>query len=255
MRKRKQPQQERKDGFRKDILLFKIWIRATGFQAIEIGSAFIDFIQRDKKTERERERERGIYIYIYIRGASNKFPAFFCTGIWNRRRLLKIHHVIAVHRMRWLTNFYDFRFKSTATAVIGIHPTKPDFHSWWISKMQSGREDTLEEQNAIKFCFKLAKMPQKCMEWFRLLLEHLARIEHQFLNGIRDSRKAGSLWGMMRGVRRVRKSIHHSWLAKGLGLGLVCWGFKGVQEESPLEEASTLQIGSVAFPLGQCTSP
>ena len=51
----------------------------------------------------------------------------------------------------------------------------------------------------------------------------------------------------MRGVRGVRKSIHQSWLAKGLGLGLLCWGFKGVQEEIPSEEASTLQIESVAF--------
>ena len=34
---------------------------------------------------------------------------------------------------------------------------KPDCHCWWISKMQSGREDTLEEQYAIKFCFKLRK--------------------------------------------------------------------------------------------------
>ena len=57
----------------------------------------------------------------------------------------------------------------------------------------------------------------------------------------------------MRGVAGVRKSIHQSWLAKGLGL--LCWGFKGVQEEIPWEEASTLQIGSVAFPTGQCTSP
>ena len=31
---------------------------------------------------------------------------------------------------------------------------KPGCHSWWISKMQS---DTLEEQYAIKFCFKLGK--------------------------------------------------------------------------------------------------
>ena len=31
--------------------------------------------------------------------------------------------------------------------------------------------------------------------------------------------------------------------------------FKGVQEEIPSEEASTLQIGLVAFPPGQCTSP
>ena len=98
-------------------------------------------------------------------------------------------------------------------------------------------------------------MPQKRMECFRLLLEHLARIEHQFLSGIRDSRKLGSLWGMMSGVGGVRKSIHQSWLAKGLGLWLLCWGFKGVQQEIPREEASTLQIGSVAFPLGQCTSP
>ena len=66
------------------------------------------------------------------------------------------------------------------------------------------------------------------MECFRLLLEHLAWIEHQFLSGIWDSRKAGSLWGMMRSVGRVRKSIHQSWLAKGLGLGLGlrCGGFK-----------------------------
>ena len=59
----------------------------------------------------------------------------------------------------------------------------------------------------------------------------------------------------MTGVGGERKSIHQSWLAKGLRLGLLCWGFKGVQEEIPLEEASTVQIGPVAFPLGQCTSP
>ena len=59
----------------------------------------------------------------------------------------------------------------------------------------------------------------------------------------------------MRGVGGVTQSIHQSWLAKGLGLGLLCWGFKGVQEEIPWEAASTLQIGSVAFPVGQCTSP
>ena len=134
---------------------------------------------------------------------------------------------------------------------------KPDCNSWWISKMQSGREDTLGKRYAIKFCFKLGKMlPQKRMECFRLLLEHLAWIEHQFLSDISDTRKAGSLWGMMRGVGGARKSIHQSWLAKGLGLGLrlLCWSFKGVQVEIPWEEAGTLQIGSEAFPPGQCTS-
>ena len=40
----------------------------------------------------------------------------------------------------------------------------------------------------------------------------------------------------MRGVGGVRKSIYQSWLAKGigLGLGLLCWGFKRVQEEIAL---------------------
>ena len=129
-----------------------------------------------------------------------------------------------------------------------------DCHRCWVSKMQS---DTLEERFAIKFCFKLGKMPQKRMECFRLLFDNFAWIGHQFLSVIRDSRKAGSLWGMLRGVGGRRKSIHQSWLAKGwwLGLGLLCWGFKGVQKEIPSKEASTLQIGSVAFPPGKYTSP
>ena len=57
--------------------------------------------------------------------------------------------------------------------------------------------------------------------------------------------KAGSLC-----VGGVRRSIHQSRLAKGLGLelGLLCWGFKRVQEEIPSEEASTPQIWPVAFP-------
>ena len=60
---------------------------------------------------------------------------------------------------------------------------------------------------------------------------------------------------MMRGVGGVRKSIHQSWLAKWLGLWLQYWSFKGVQEKNPSQKASALQIGSVAFPAGQCTSP
>ena len=105
---------------------------------------------------------------------------------------------------------------------------KSDCHCWWILKIQSGRDDTLEERYAIKICFKLGKMPQKRMECFRLIFDHLAWIEHQFLSGIRDSTKAGSLCRMMRGVGEVRKSISQNLLAKGLEFGLLCWGFKGV---------------------------
>ena len=70
---------------------------------------------------------------------------------------MKIQYLFAIHLMRWLTNFYDYRFKWTATAAIGIHPTKT-----WLSelvnfKMWSGCKDTLVERYAIKFCFKLGK--------------------------------------------------------------------------------------------------
>ena len=43
---------------------------------------------------------------------------------------------------------------------------KPDCHSWWISKIQSGCEDTLEERYALKFCFKLGK---KATEMYGML--------------------------------------------------------------------------------------
>ena len=133
---------------------------------------------------------------------------------------------------------------------------KPDCHSWWISKMQSGHEDTLEERYAKKFCFKLGK--NDATETYEMLQTAFGAScmkrawvfewHKRFKEGretVRDDERCG----------RSRKSIYHSWLAKGWGLGLLCWGFKGVQEEIPSEDASTPQIGSVAFPPGQCTSP
>ena len=124
---------------------------------------------------------------------------------------------------------------------------KPDCYSWGISKIQS---DTLEERYAIKFCCKLGQKYHRnvwsASDCFCSIL-HKSSISFQWHKRFN---KAGSLWGMMRRVGGVRKSIHQSWLAKGL-----CWGFKGVLEEIPCKEASTLQIGSVAFPPGQCTRP
>ena len=114
-------------------------------------------------------------------------------------------------------HFYYFRFKWTAKQELGYTLLNPDCQSWWILKIQS---DTLEERYAIKFCFKIEK--QNATETYGMLqtvFEHIAWIEYQFLSGIRDSRKAGSMWGMMKGVGGVRKLIDQSWLAKGLGLG------------------------------------
>ena len=147
--------------------------------------------------------------------------------------------------MRWQTNYYDFIFNEQLQQELEYTLLKSDCHNWWISKMQSGREDTLEKRYAIKFCFKLGKMPQKRMEFFRLPLEYLAWIKHQFLSCIRDSRKAASLWGMMKGVGGVRKSIHQSWLAKRLGLGLQCCGFKGIQEEIPSDRVNGISTRKI----------
>ena len=53
-------------------------------------------------------------------------------------------------------------------------------------------------------------MPQKRIKCFRLLFDHLAWMEHEFLSGIRDSRKPGRLWEMMISVGGVRKSTGNS---------------------------------------------
>ena len=55
---------------------------------------------------------------------------------------------------------------------------KPDCHSCWISKMQSGREDTLEERYAIKICFKLGKKGYRnvwnASDYFWIILHELS---------------------------------------------------------------------------------
>ena len=119
---------------------------------------------------------------------------------------------------------------------------KPDCHRWWISKIQSGREDTLEERYAIKFCFKLAK---NAPETYEMLFDSLAWIEHYFF--FLTGRKAGSLRGMMRDKGGVKKSIDQSWFAKGLALGLLCWGFNGVQEAIPSERPALFKSAQWHF--------
>ena len=53
----------------------------------------------------------------------------------------------------YMTNFYDFRFKGTATAGIGIHPAKA-----WLSQLVNFKNAIwMWEQYAIKLCFKLGK--------------------------------------------------------------------------------------------------
>ena len=90
---------------------------------------------------------------------------------------------------------------------------KPDCNSWWISKRQSGREDTLKERYAIKFCFKVGK--NDATETYGMFQTAFRPSCMNRTSVFEWHKKAGSLWGMMRGVGGVRKSIHQSWLAKG----------------------------------------
>ena len=125
---------------------------------------------------------------IYIRGAFIRFPDFFVqvfkivVDSWTFSMLLL--YILRDDRPILMISALNEQLQQQFEYTL----LKPDCHSWWISKMQS---DTLEERFAIKFCFKL-KMPQKRIECFRLLLNYLPWIEHRFLSGIRDSRKAGS---------------------------------------------------------------
>ena len=160
--------------------------------------------------------------------------------------------------MRWLTNFYDFSFKSTGTAAIGIHPNKA-----WLTQRVDFKNAiwSLEERYAIKFCFKLGK---NAMRWKLDLLLWPRDQETEF--------PVEACW-LSQAQEGQTEKIHpqtfddpflwQHWLDLHV-LGshwtdsqqvIQCWGFNGVQEEIPSDEASTLQIGSVAFPAGQCTSP
>ena len=97
------------------------------------------------------------------------FQTFFRMGIKNCHRHLKTHYVIAIHMMRWLTNFYDFRFKWTATIANGIHPTKSWLSQLVNSKIQS---DTLEEGYTTKLCFKLRENATETYEMLQTALRH-----------------------------------------------------------------------------------
>ena len=125
---------------------------------------------------------------------------------------------------------------------------KPDCHSKWISKMQS---DTLEEWYVIKFCFKLGKNATETYGMlytaFQPFCMNRASV-FEWYKRFKEGRES------VRGDERCGRSKEVN-TPELIGQRLLCWGFKGVLEEIPLEEATTLQIGSVAFPPGQCTSP
>ena len=72
----------------------------------------------------------------------------------------------------------------------------PYCHSWWISKMQSGREDTLEERYAIKLCFKLGKNTTETHGMLKTAFGASCMNQASVCEWHKRF-KAGSLWGMM----------------------------------------------------------
>ena len=87
------------------------------------------------------------------------------------------------------------------------------------------------------------------MECFRLLLEHLAGIEHQFLSGIRDSRKAGSLWGGDERCERSKEVNTPELIGQRVRVrvGLLFWGFNGVQKISRRKWPTLFKSGQWHF--------
>ena len=84
------------------------------------------------------------------------------------------------------------------------------------------QSDILEERYAIIFCFNLEKNATEMYWMFQ------TSFRPSYMN-----RASVFEWA-------VRKSIHLSWFAKGFGLGLLFWGFKGVQEEIHREDQHSL---------------
>ena len=103
--------------------------------------------QKDKKT----------FWKLGVRGAFNMFPDLFVQAFkivldsWKFSMLL-----LYILWDDWLIFMISGSNKQLQQQLEYIL-LKHDCHSWWISKIQSGREDTLGKRYAIKLCFKLGK--------------------------------------------------------------------------------------------------
>ena len=93
----------------------------------------------------------------HIRDAFNKFTDLFLYRDLELSKTLENSLCYCYKSYEKTDRFYDLRFKWTAKAGIEYTLLKPDCHSWSISKMRSGREDTLEKRYAIKSYSKLVK--------------------------------------------------------------------------------------------------
>ena len=96
-------------------------------------------------------------IYKHIHGAFNKFPDFFVQAFEIVIDSWKFSMWLLYILWDYWPIFMISGSNEQQQQELEYTLLKPECQSWWISKMQSGHEDTLEEQYAIKFCFKLGK--------------------------------------------------------------------------------------------------
>ena len=95
--------------------------------------------------------------YKSIRGEFYKFPDFFVQAfkiVVDSRKFSKL--LLYILWDGWPI-FMISGSNKQLQQQLEYTLLKPDCHSWGISKIQSGRENTLEDLYAIKFCFKLGK--------------------------------------------------------------------------------------------------
>ena len=172
---------------------------------------------------------------------------------------MKIQYVIAINHMRWLTYFSDSRLKWTATAWIAIHPTKA-----WLSQL-------VNFKNAIWTFWRTISNTILFYTW-----KNAMRWKLDLLLWSRDQETeypVEACWLSQTQEGQTEK-IHpqifddpffwqHWYDLHALGSHwtdsqqrILCWGFKGVQEEIPSEEANTNRVSGIyTRTLHQSTTP
>ena len=117
---------------------------------------------------RKNKQRVKTFKYVYIRGAFNKFPDFFVQAFqivvdsWKLSMLLP--YILWDDWPIFIISASNKQLQQQLEYTL----QKPDYHSWWISKMQSIHEDTLEERYAIKLCFKLGKNATETYEMLQI---------------------------------------------------------------------------------------
>ena len=192
-----------------------------------------------------RVGELYIYIYIYV-VSSISFQTYFVQAF----KIVVDTWMFSILLLYILWDDWSFMISGSNQQLqqqLEYTLLKPDCHRWWISKMQS---DTLEERYTIKFCLENL---EKChRNWWNALdcfstILHESSISFEWHKRFKEGEES------VKDDERCGRSKEVN--TKVLRLGLLCCDLKGVKEDILSEEASTHQIGSVAFPPGKCTSP